>query len=407
MEEQHKKLEGKKIILGVTGSISAYKAAILLRLLVKQGATVKVIMTEAAKDFVGPLTFSTLSESPVLSELVTDEMWAEHVALGLWADLFVVAPASANTLAKLSHGLTDNLLSAVYLSCRCPVMFAPAMDEDMWLHPSTQNNISTLASFGNIVLPVEEGPLASGLEGKGRLAEPETILKTIIDYFQEFDLLLKKKILITAGPTHEAIDPVRFIGNHSSGKMGIRLAEQAAHMGAEVRLVLGPTQEPVTQFPGLQLTRVVSAQQMFEATSQFSPWADVFILAAAVADYKPESTAPEKIKKNGLPEMTLRLIQNPDIAAYLGAHKKVHQILCGFALETEHVLENASAKMNKKNMDMIVINSPKDAGAGFGHDTNKISILDKSGKLVSFELQSKKNVAKAILKSIIEMNIVK
>lgn len=364
-------------------------------------------MTEAAKDFVGPLTFSTLSESPVLSELVTDEMWAEHVALGLWADLFVVAPASANTLAKLSHGLTDNLLSAVYLSCRCPVMFAPAMDEDMWLHPSTQNNISTLASYGNIVLPVEEGPLASGLEGKGRLAEPETILKTIIDHFQECGLLLKKKILITAGPTHEAIDPVRFIGNHSSGKMGIRLAEQAAHMGAEVRLVLGPTQEPVAQFPGLQLTRVVSAQQMFEATSQFLHWADVFILAAAVADYKPESTAPEKIKKNGLAEMTLRLIQNPDIAAYLGTHKKVHQILCGFALETEHVLENASAKMNKKNMDMIVINSPKDAGAGFGHDTNKISILDKSGKLVSFELQSKKNVAKAILKSIIEMNIVK
>lgn len=374
-----------------------------MRLLTKQGAEVQVIMTDSAKTFVGPLTFSTLSGKSVLSDLSSNDQWSKHVELGLWADLMIVAPASANTMAKLAHGITDNLLTAVYLSARCPVFIAPAMDEDMWHHPSTQKNLQALESFGNAIIPVEEGPLASGLEGKGRLAEPETILSFVLAHFLSQHLLKNKKVLITAGPTLEAIDPVRFIGNHSSGKMGIRLAETALELGAEVKLVLGPTQESYPKGTKIETKRIQSAQQMFEAVCQFMEWADVFILSAAVSDFRPEIVSSEKIKKDGRNDLTIHLIANPDIAAYVGLHKKDSQLLCGFALETENVIENAQSKLHKKNMDLIVINSPKDASSAFGFDTNKISILDKSGKLVSFDLQSKKNSAIAILKAILQI----
>ncbi|MBK8956022.1 MAG: bifunctional phosphopantothenoylcysteine decarboxylase/phosphopantothenate--cysteine ligase CoaBC [Saprospiraceae bacterium] len=394
-------MTNKKIILGITGSISAYKAAILLRLLTKSGAEVQVIMTEAAKDFIGPITLSTLSNKPVLHSLTHDQQWSQHVQLGLWADLLVVAPASAHTMAKFANGLADNLLCAVYLSARCPVMIAPAMDVDMWNHPATQNNIRKLMEIGHTIIPVEEGPLASGLEGKGRLAEPETIFSAIGEFFQSASLLSKKKVLITAGPTFEPIDPVRFIGNHSSGKMGIRLAEAALMMGAEVQIVVGPVSEPIQKHPRLFIHRVTTASEMFEKVKSLDSEIDIYILAAAVADFKPEHSEKEKIKKEGKSNPTLNLVPTPDIAKHLGESKKNGQFLCGFALETEHILDNAKSKLHKKNMDMIVINSPKDDQSAFGFDTNKISILENSGKFVSFGLQTKREAAMVILKAII------
>ncbi|HRG32730.1 MAG: bifunctional phosphopantothenoylcysteine decarboxylase/phosphopantothenate--cysteine ligase CoaBC [Saprospiraceae bacterium] len=395
-------LTGKKIILGVTGSISAYKSLILLRLLTKAGAEVKVIMTNSAMDFVGPLSFSTLSGQKVLNSLSNEQEWQNHVHLGLWADLLLVAPISAQSMAKFTLGLVDNLLTAVFLSAKCPVMIAPAMDLDMWKHPSTQNNLEILKQRGVKVVPVAEGILASGLSGPGRLAEPEEIMELVLAFFDQKAKLKHKKILITAGPTYESIDPVRFIGNFSSGKMGIRLAEVAASMGAEVTLVLGPAnQKPDPSFQ-IEVIHVVSAEQMLSSVSSKINHFDYFILAAAVADYKPENPSLEKIKKTE-DSITLKLVKNPDIAAFIGEKKQPNQRLIGFALETQNIVNNAQTKLDKKNMDMIVINSPKDEGAGFGFDTNKIQILKKSGELISFELKSKEKVAIDILEEMIKL----
>lgn len=395
-------LTGKKIILGVTGSISAYKSLILLRLLTKAGAEVKVIMTNSAMDFVGPLSFSTLSGQKVLNSLSNEQEWQNHVHLGLWADLLLVAPISAQSMAKFTLGLVDNLLTAVFLSAKCPVMIAPAMDLDMWKHPSTQNNLEILKQRGVKVVPVAEGILASGLSGPGRLAEPEEIMELVQAFFDQKAKLKHKKILITAGPTYESIDPVRFIGNFSSGKMGIRLAEVAASMGAEVTLVLGPAnQKPDPSFQ-IEVIHVVSAEQMLSSVSSKINHFDYFILAAAVADYKPENPSLEKIKKTE-DSITLKLVKNPDIAAFIGEKKQPNQRLIGFALETQNIVNNAQTKLDKKNMDMIVINSPKDEGAGFGFDTNKIQILKKSGELISFELKSKEKVAIDILEEMIKL----
>lgn len=403
MSVQQNLLEGRKIILGVTGSISAYKSAILLRLLVKAGAEVQIIFTEAAKEFVGPLSFSTLSNKPVLCGLSHDQEWSKHVDLGIWADLLVIAPVSANTLAKLANGITDNLLTAVYLSAKCPVMLAPAMDLDMWKHPSTQKNIAQLKSYGDYLIPVEDGPLASGLTGPGRLAEPETIFQEIVQFFKPNQALIGKKILITAGPTYEAIDPVRFIGNYSSGKMGIRLAEEAVQMGAEVELIIGPSKESIFESPKLRITRIVSAQDLLKAVEQRIKETDIFILSAAVADFQPEHIADNKIKKANHPDLTIRLIPTPDIAGFIGRHKTDKQFLCGFALETEEIEKNAALKLKNKNMDLIVMNSPNDPGAAFYSDSNKVRILDKSGKISSFDLKSKKEVAIDILNAILEI----
>jgi phosphopantothenoylcysteine decarboxylase / phosphopantothenate---cysteine ligase len=393
-------LEGKKIILGITGSISAYKSAVLTRLLIKAGAEVQLIMTESSHEFVGPLTFSTLTGKPVLSQLSKEHQWSQHVHLGLWADLIIIAPATAHTIAKLANGLVDNLLTAVYLSAKCHVMIAPAMDLDMWKHPATQTNIDILSRIGNQIIPVGDGDLASGLSGPGRLAEPEEIFEAVKSFFTPARPLLNKSVLITAGPSYELIDPVRFIGNHSSGKMGIRLAEAALAMGAKVRLVLGPSTEPVRTHENLELIRVVSSDEMFDVATEDLSSRDLFILAAAVADFKPDKTSIEKIKKSDM--LKLNLIQTRDIAAYIGKHKSKSQILCGFALETSNLIEHAKLKLVNKNMDLIVINSPNDKDSAFSFDTNKIMILDNSGKLVSFELKSKKEVADDILKAIID-----
>ena len=395
-------LTGKKIILGVTGSISAYKSLILLRLLTKAGAEVKVIMTNSAMDFVGPLSFSTLSGHKVLNSLSNEQEWQNHVHLGLWADLLLVAPISAQSMAKFTLGLVDNLLTAVFLSAKCPVMIAPAMDLDMWKHPSTQNNLEILKQRGVKVVPVAEGVLASGLSGPGRLAEPEEIMELVQAFFDQKAKLKHKKILITAGPTYESIDPVRFVGNFSSGKMGIRLAEVAASMGAEVTLVLGPTNQKTDPSFQIEVIHVVSAEQMLSNVSSKINHFDYFILAAAVADYKPQNPSLEKIKKTE-DSITLKLVKNPDIAAFIGEKKQPNQKLIGFALETQNILNNAQTKLDKKNMDMIVINSPKDEGAGFGFDTNKIQILKKSGELISFELKSKEKVAIDILEEMIKL----
>ncbi|MDQ3142442.1 MAG: bifunctional phosphopantothenoylcysteine decarboxylase/phosphopantothenate--cysteine ligase CoaBC [Bacteroidota bacterium] len=389
-------LKGRKIILAVTGSIAAYKSLILVRLLTKADADVQVIMSRSAKEFVGKLSFATLSGKPVLSDLQTDQEWNNHVALGLWADLMIIAPASAHTISKLASGLVDNLLTAVYLSAKCPVMIAPAMDLDMWAHPATQSNIQTLQNFGQFIIPVGKGPLASGLNGLGRLAEPEDIFRVVSDHFTHSRIFENKKILITAGPTYEAIDPVRFIANHSSGKMGIRIAEQAVLMGAEVNLILGPSHEKIMAHPKLHINRIVSAEDMFLETKKHLESSSIFILAAAVADFKPEKAASEKIKKNNT-DLQLKLMHTDDIAQFIGIEKKAHQFLVGFALETEQIIEHAKLKMEKKNMDFIVINSPRDENAAFGFDTNKISILHRDGRIKEFELKSKAAVAVDIL----------
>ncbi|MCB9283106.1 MAG: bifunctional phosphopantothenoylcysteine decarboxylase/phosphopantothenate--cysteine ligase CoaBC [Lewinellaceae bacterium] len=394
-------LQGKRIILGITGSIAAYKAAHLTRLLVKAGAEVQILMTRAATDFITPLTLSTLSRHPVLSDIHSEESWNNHVELGLWADALVLAPLTATTLAKLATGLADNLLVATYLSARCPVFFAPAMDLDMWKHPSTQRNVQLLQSYGNRMIPVGYGELASGLTGEGRMAEPEEIVALLEDFFREESVLAGKRALVTAGPTYEAIDPVRFIGNYSSGKMGLALAERLANLGAQVELVLGPSSlDPV--HPNIHLRRVRSAQEMYEASLEVFEQVDMAILSAAVADYRPAHPAGEKIKKDKA-EMSIRLEPTPDIAAALGARKKPGQILVGFALETENELENARAKRRKKNFDFIVLNSLRDAGAGFHHDTNKITLVFEDNKTEEFQLKSKQAVAEDIVAALIRL----
>ena len=384
--------------MGVSGSIAAYKAAVLVRLLIKEGAEVRVIMTKASQDFVTPLTLSTLSRNEVLYHISDNATWANHVMLGRWADIMLIAPLSCNSLAKMAHGVCDNLLMAVYLSCTCPVAVAPAMDEDMWKHQSTVANINTIQSYGNFVLNVNTGELASGLTGEGRMAEPEEILHWLSEYFQKKKELRNKNVLITAGPTYEHIDPVRFIGNYSSGKMGIALAEEAYCRGAKVTLVLGPSEEPVPQ--GIELVRVQTANEMFEQCSKRFPNAHIAILSAAVADYAPAQVAKEKIKKSD-ETLTLELKKTPDILKYLGTVKKKGQFLAGFALETHNEKENALKKLKQKNADIIILNSLADKGAGFGHNSNKITIFDNEGKEIAFELKSKKQVAKDILDTII------
>jgi phosphopantothenoylcysteine decarboxylase / phosphopantothenate---cysteine ligase len=394
-------LNGKKIVLGVTGSIAAYKSAILARLLVKDGAQVRVVMTPSSRDFITPLTLSTLSKNPVLSEFIKDKTgdWNNHVELGLWADALLIAPASANTIAKMAHGLCDNLLLATYLSARCQVLVAPAMDLDMLKHPSTQSNISKLISYGNQIIDPEFGELASGLVGSGRMAEPENIISYLKNFFQAEKRLTGKKVLVTAGPTYEAIDPVRFIGNHSSGKMGFAIAEALANEGADVNLVTGPTQQH-TFHPRVSVKAVTTAEEMYNACTQLFPKSDITVLSAAVADYKPLVRAEQKIKKKD-ERLTLELTKTQDIAASLGQVKSANQVLVGFALETENEEQNAVKKLQSKNFDLIVLNSLNDKGAGFGHDTNKITIIGKE-RMKTFDLKTKKEVAHDIVEAIIE-----
>ncbi|MDR6845855.1 bifunctional phosphopantothenoylcysteine decarboxylase/phosphopantothenate--cysteine ligase CoaBC [Flavobacterium granuli] len=395
-------LSGKKILLGISGGIAAYKTASLVRLFIKAGAHVQVIMTPASKDFITPLTLSTLSKNPVFSEFYNkdekNEEWNSHVELGLWADLMVIAPATANTLSKMANGLCDNLLIACYLSAKCPVYFAPAMDLDMYIHPSTVESFSALKVFGNIMIPAENGELASGLSGEGRMAEPENII-TFLEADLESKLPLKgKKILITAGPTYEAIDPVRFIGNHSSGKMGFDIAQSAANLGASVILISGPTYFKINH-PLVQVIPVVSAQEMYDACHLYYQEVDVAIAAAAVADYRPKNIAPQKIKK-ATDDFTIELEKTKDILASLGEIKK-NQFLIGFALETENEIENAKAKIQKKNLDLIVLNSLQDEGAGFGKNTNKVTFIDSAFRIEPMDLKSKEAVANDILNKVI------
>jgi len=395
-------LSGKKIILGISGGIAAYKTASLVRLFIKAGAQVQVIMTPASKDFVTPLTLSTLSKNPVHSTFYNEEddnaQWNNHVELGLWADLMIIAPATANTLSKMVNGNCDNLLIATYLSAKCPVYFAPAMDLDMYKHPSTIASFNTLKQFGNTIIPAESGELASGLSGEGRMAEPENIVA-----FLEADLLSKlplkgKKILITAGPTYEAIDPVRFIGNHASGKMGFDIANEAANLGAEVILISGPTHLKARN-NSIKVVNVVAANEMYNACHQYFDSVDVAIAAAAVADYRPKNVAKQKIKKSEA-NFSIELEKTKDILASLGEIKK-NQFLIGFALETENEIENAKLKIQKKNLDLIVLNSLQDEGAGFRKPTNKITFIDKDFNIEPMELKSKEAVAVDILNKVI------
>jgi len=394
-------LREKKILLGVTGSIAAYKAAHLVRLLVKEGALVKVIMSPSAHDFITPLTLSTLSKSETLTSFVAGEngSWNNHVELGLWADAFVIAPASANTLAKMANGLCDNLLLATYLSARCPVFFCPAMDLDMLQHPSTQANISKLKTFGNRLIEPGFGALASGLIGLGRMAEPEIIVRQLNTFF--VGRLQGKKALVTAGPTHEAIDPVRFIGNNSSGKMGFAIAEFLADEGAAVTLVSGPTHLH-TSHSNIILQRITSAEEMHNACVQHFADAHITVLSAAVADYKPLEVATQKIKKTEA-DLQLNLTKTHDIAAALAQKKQAGQIIVGFALETENERANAEKKLFGKNFDLIVLNSLNDNGAGFGHDTNKVTLIDNRKQVKEFPLKPKKEVARDIVEAVIDL----
>ena len=396
-------LSGKKILLGVSGGIAAYKTANLVRLFIKAGAQVQVVMSPASLHFVTPLTLATLSKNPVYSTFYNEEEatgeWNNHVELGLWADLMLVAPATANTLSKMANGNCDNLLIATYLSAKCPVYFAPAMDLDMYKHPSTLDSFHKLKSFGNTIIPAENGELASGLSGEGRMAEPENIVTFLEDDILEKLPLKGKKILVTAGPTFEAIDPVRFIGNHSSGKMGFDIANEAAKNGAEVILISGPTHLK-TENSQVNLIRVTSAQEMYDACHQYYTDVDVAIAAAAVADYKPKNVANQKIKKNDA-TFTIELEKTKDILASLGAIKK-KQFLIGFALETENEIEHAKLKIQKKNLDLIVLNSLNDKGAGFGKPTNKVTFIDKNFQIEPMDLKSKEAVALDIINKIIQ-----
>lgn len=397
-------LSGKKILLGISGGIAAYKIPLLVRQLIQQGAEVKVVMTPSAKEFVTPLTLSTLSKNPVLSSFTATDQdnptWNDHVALGLWADLMLIAPATSNTISSMVQGRCNNLLLAVYLSAKCPVFVVPAMDLDMYSHPSNQKNLESLKTYGNKVLPVGDGFLASGLEGKGRMLEPNEIVSFVVNFFNPELPLKEKKVLITAGPTHEAIDPVRFIGNHASGKMGFALAEIAAQLGAEVFLISGPTNEK-TKHPSIKLEKVVSADEMFNQVKKYYDTVDIAIAAAAVADFKPLNRASQKIKKQkGLD--TIRLTPTQDILAFMGASKK-KQYLLGFALETENEIENAKDKLNKKNLDGIVLNSLRDENAGFAVSTNKITYIHSDMSINEFPLQSKLACAQNIFEQILSL----
>ena len=396
-------LEGKKILLGITGSIAAYKSAYLVRELVKKGAEVKIIMTATAKEFITPLTLATLSKNPILVDFFdpTNGNWNSHVKLGLWADAFLIAPASANTISKMAHGIADNLLLTSYLSCKSPVFIAPAMDLDMYAHPSTQENISLLMQRNNYIIEATSGELASGLEGKGRMEEPHIIVDILTNFFSKKSILQGKTILITAGPTYEKIDPVRFIGNYSTGKMGYALAEECAHNGAKVILISGPVGINV-QHPNIMKIHVESAAEMAVATKKYFPVSDAAILSAAVADFTPTIKAAEKIKreKNNL---TLELSPTEDIAVAIGKLKKQDQRIIGFALETTNEKQHAFEKLQRKNFDCIVLNSLNDSHAGFGYDTNKISIIDKQGNCEEYDLKLKKEVAKDIVAKLITL----
>ena len=396
-------LRGKNILLGISAGIAAYKTASLVRLFVKSGAHVRVVMTPSAKEFVTPLTLSTLSDHPVLSDF-TDEnddnaVWNNHVELGLWADLFIVAPATANTLSKMASGNSDNFLIATYLSAKCPVYFAPAMDLDMYKHPTTKNALDKLQSYGNILIPSAFGELASGLVGMGRMAEPETIVETIEQHLLEGLPLYGKKILVTAGPTHEAIDPVRYIGNHSSGRMGFEIANTAAQLGAEVILISGPTHYKAL-YDSIQTIPITSARDMYDAAHQYFKDVDAAILSAAVADYRPKFPATSKIKKKAS-SLTLELEKTEDVLSSLGEIKE-KQLLIGFALETENEVANAIKKLKAKNLDLIILNSLNDDGAGFGGSTNKISIIDKDLNQTNYPLKSKSEVADDIINELIK-----
>jgi phosphopantothenoylcysteine decarboxylase/phosphopantothenate--cysteine ligase len=392
---------GKNILIGITGGIAAYKSAHLVREFIKAGANVKCIQTPASKNFITPLTLSTLSKNDVFSEFTTEEenpRWNDHVTLGLWADIFIIAPATANTLAKMSQGICDNLLMATYLSAKCPVYFAPAMDLDMYKHPSTTESLQKLASFGNMIILPESGELASGLLGLGRMAEPENIFEFIGEDLNSKLPLKSHKILITAGPTYEAIDPVRFIGNRSSGKMGVELALNFANKGAQVNLVLGPSSISVSH-KNITVRKVESAKEMYSNAIEHFSTSTIVIAAAAVADYTPKAVSSQKIKKEeGTPQ--IELIKTKDILAEMGA-TKTNQFLVGFALETHNEIENAKSKLQRKNLNLIVLNSLNDKGAGFQSDTNKITILTKSNKKLSFELKSKQDVAEDIVNTIL------
>lgn len=391
-------LKGKHIILGITGSIAAYKAAYIIRGLVKKGAEVQVVITLSGKEFITPLTLATLSSHPVISEFFSnrDGTWNSHVDLGLWADVMLIAPATASTIGKMAHGIADNMLVTTYLSCKAPVFVAPAMDLDMFAHPSTQQNLDRLRSFGNRIIEPGEGELASHLVGKGRMEEPDKIIAVLEEFFAAKEDLKDKKIVITAGPTYEKIDPVRFIGNYSSGKMGFALAEACAARGAEVTLIAGPVALK-THHPRIQRIDVESAREMQEMALKYYPESDGAILCAAVADYRPDVQVEEKIKREKTGDMTLRLVPNPDIAASLGSIKREGQVLVGFALETNNEAANAQGKLERKNFDFIVLNSLRDAGAGFRCDTNKVTLIDRKGSVESFPLKSKQEVAADIV----------
>lgn len=394
-------LKDKKILLAITGSIAAYKTPQLVRLLIKAGAEVQVVMTPASKDFVSPLSLATVSQKSVYSAVQNGEQWNNHVHLGRWADLMLVAPCSANTLAKMSHGFCDTMVLAVYLSAKCPVFIAPAMDEDMWFHPSTQNNMKQLQAFGNRFIDTEHGELASGLIGYGRMAEPANIIAALGEYFTAKRSTNKpKKALVTAGPTYERIDPVRYIGNFSTGKMGIALALALARQGIEVDLVLGPSTEQVNH-PLITLHQVESAQDMFDRCKSLFPQVNVAVMAAAVADYRPATTATEKIKKEKTEDLCIKLVKNPDILAYIGSQKQAGQIVVGFALETNNEISNAKKKLLDKNADVVILNSLQDQGAGFGYDTNKVTLIFADGAIKELPLQSKAETAKDIVKHIL------
>ena len=397
-------MQGKRILLGITGGIAAYKIAFLIRILKKRGAEVKCIMTPASSDFISPLVVATLSENPVGIEFWDKKtgVWTNHVDYGLWADVFVVAPLTANTLAKMAAGVCDNLFLATYLSMKCPTIVAPAMDLDMYAHPTTHRNLDQLIRDGVTIIPAESGQLASGLEGEGRMAEPETIVEAIDRFFNKTEAtkaLNGQKVLITAGPTYEAIDPVRFIGNHSSGKMGFALAQACLNQGAEVILISGPTQETLSH-PNLTCISIVSAEELFAQVKEFWETCSIGIFSAAVADYRPEVKVDQKIKKSE-EHVQLTLVKNPDVLSWAGSLKNETQLLIGFALETSNLLENATDKLTRKNLDIIVMNTLEDEGAGFGHATNKIALLDAHNNFTKFELKSKFAVAKDIVSYLI------
>lgn len=396
-------LKGKHIILGITGSIAAYKAAYIIRGLVKKGAEVQVVITPSGKEFITPLTLATLSSHPVISEFFSnrDGTWNSHVDLGLWADVMLIAPATASTIGKMANGIADNMLVTTYLSCKAPVFVAPAMDLDMFAHPTTQQNLDRLRSFGNRIIEPASGELASHLVGKGRMEEPDKIIEVLEEFFSEQQELKGKKIVITAGPTYEKIDPVRFIGNYSSGKMGYALAEACANRGAEVILVSGPVSLS-THHPAIKRIDVESADEMYEATVHAFQEANAAILCAAVADYRPENKAEQKIKREKDEELLLRLVANKDIAAALGSMKKDGQVLVGFALETQNGVQHATGKLERKNLDFIVLNSLSDAGAGFCCDTNKVSILERNGLTTEYALKSKTEVAGDIVNKLVD-----